>query len=77
MVKSEMDWTQKLVEQCTHELVEDFDAWWAVLMGTHVHGCAARLCSHETLVGVSCATDLAFSTDGSVPARPAAPLLHL
>eukprot|EP00891_Asterochloris_glomerata_P005682 jgi/Astpho2/5682/gw1.00079.25.1_t len=28
MVKSEMDWTQKLVEQCTRELVDDFDAWW-------------------------------------------------
>ncbi len=45
MVKSEMDWTQKLVEQCTRELVDDFDAWWAVLMGTHMHCCSARLCS--------------------------------
>ena len=45
MVKSEMDWTQTLVEQCTRELVDDFDAWWAVLMGTHVNCCAAWLCS--------------------------------
>ena len=45
MVKSEMDWTQTLVEQCTRELVDDFDAWWAVLMGTLVNCCAARLCS--------------------------------
>ena len=45
MVKSEVDWTQKLVEQCTHELVDDFDAWWAVLMGTDAHCCAAWVCS--------------------------------
>ena len=53
MVKSEMDWTQKLVEQCTRELVDDFDAGWAGLTGTHVHCCAARLCSLSQL-GRSC-----------------------
>ena len=60
MVKSEMDWTQKLVEQCTHELVDDFDTWWAVLMGTHAHYCgsAVQPAAAETLLWVSCIADL-------------------
>ena len=49
MVKSEMDWTQKLVEQCTHELVDDFDAWWAVLMDTQLQYCTPQLCSLQQL----------------------------
>lgn len=29
MVKAEGDYTQKLVEQCTHELVMEFQEWYA------------------------------------------------
>ena len=46
MVKAEADYTQKLVEQCMQELVQDFQDWYG---RSHALDHADwQMCSHKT-----------------------------
>ncbi len=45
MVKAEGDYTQKLVEQCMQELVQDFQDWYGLLHA--IHNADWQKCSHK------------------------------